>query len=340
MNSLLLTSGYNFEGYRIKEYLGFCTGESAMGTGFLSSWGAKFADYSGGNSILYSKKLNQAKNIALKNLERTAASLEANAIIGVTVSFTAFSNDIMGVICNGTAVKIEKIPETPEDAEKKESLTNLHVYNYNPSIPIRPVKVLLRVKGSAVSCALSMEDINENTVTHLDTDLIFKNLFGDTIECKHIYFGNFQQNGRRRTSDFVSVPIPPEELPLKSVKVKIKRYIDHETVIIPQNVEVVGDFADESGTSESNEGRGDSEAKNRACGIAEFLKAIESFHSAKEIQDYALEFNDVHDEVIDSKIMKFIESQVRIERLYGGKPADYVAAIRELLEKNNPANDG
>lgn len=268
---------------------------------------------------MYSKKLNQAKNIALESLKHTAAHLEANAIIGVTVNFTAFSNDIMGVICNGTAVKIEKINEMAEAAEKKDSISTLHVYNYNPSIPIRPMEVLLSVKDAAVSCALSMKDINENAITHLDTDLIFENLFGDTIECKQIYFGGFQKNSRRRTSDFVSIPIPPEELPLKSVKVKIKRYIDHETVIIPHHAEVQGESA----------------AESRTGGIAEFLKAIESFKTAKEIQDYALKFNDAHDEILDSKLRKFIESQVQMERLYGGKPGDYVAAIRELLKKQS-----
>ena len=40
---ILLTSGYNFEGYRIKKYLGFCSGECALGTGFLSSLGAEIA---------------------------------------------------------------------------------------------------------------------------------------------------------------------------------------------------------------------------------------------------------------------------------------------------------
>ena len=44
---ILLTSGYNFEGYRIKKYLGFCSGECALGTGFLSSLGAGIADILG-----------------------------------------------------------------------------------------------------------------------------------------------------------------------------------------------------------------------------------------------------------------------------------------------------
>ena len=31
-----LTSGFNFENYEITEYLGFCSGECVLGTGFFS----------------------------------------------------------------------------------------------------------------------------------------------------------------------------------------------------------------------------------------------------------------------------------------------------------------
>ena len=35
MKELMLTSGYNFDGYFIEKYLGICTGESALGTGIF-----------------------------------------------------------------------------------------------------------------------------------------------------------------------------------------------------------------------------------------------------------------------------------------------------------------
>lgn len=39
---ILMTSGYNFEGYTISNYLGVYSGECALGTGFLSTLGGKF----------------------------------------------------------------------------------------------------------------------------------------------------------------------------------------------------------------------------------------------------------------------------------------------------------
>ncbi len=44
---MIITSGFNIEGYLIDNYLGFISGESALGTGFLSSFGAGIADVLG-----------------------------------------------------------------------------------------------------------------------------------------------------------------------------------------------------------------------------------------------------------------------------------------------------
>lgn len=51
--AVLLTSGYNFEGYKIKKYMGFCSGECVLGTGFFSALNAGVADFLGSNSSMY-----------------------------------------------------------------------------------------------------------------------------------------------------------------------------------------------------------------------------------------------------------------------------------------------
>ena len=105
---MLITTGYNFEGYTIIEYLGVFSGECVLGTGFLSSLGAGFSDMFGTNSGMYAGKLRRAKQSAMNVLERQVREIGANAIIGLDIDYTTFSADIMGVIANGTAVKIVK----------------------------------------------------------------------------------------------------------------------------------------------------------------------------------------------------------------------------------------
>lgn len=69
---MLITSGYNIEGYQIDEYLEYVSGESALGTAFLSSLGASIADILGTNSEMYSDKLIHAKEAAIKVMEEKA----------------------------------------------------------------------------------------------------------------------------------------------------------------------------------------------------------------------------------------------------------------------------
>lgn len=61
------------------------------------------------NSKAFQNKLYEARSIALDDLEETAKSYGANAIIGVDMSYTTFTENVIGVIANGTAVRIEAI---------------------------------------------------------------------------------------------------------------------------------------------------------------------------------------------------------------------------------------
>jgi uncharacterized protein YbjQ (UPF0145 family) len=122
-NNILITSGYNFEGYSITEYFGFFSGECALGTGFLSTLGAGVADFLGTNSTMYSGKLKEAKEYAISRLVSQVQRTGGNAIIGLDVDYTTFSSDIMGVIVSGTAVKITKeILENDSSIEMTKSL--------------------------------------------------------------------------------------------------------------------------------------------------------------------------------------------------------------------------
>lgn len=96
MEELMLTSGYNFEGYKIVKYIGFFSGECALGTGFLSSMNAGIADFFGSNSSIYEEKLSKAKSMAMNELKTIAQGKGANAIIGVDVDIIA--NTLFGTV--------------------------------------------------------------------------------------------------------------------------------------------------------------------------------------------------------------------------------------------------
>lgn len=120
---ILVTSGYNFEGYRIVKYSGYISGDDAVQVdrGTESFWfGGGATDV--GTELM--KSLTVIRRNALRELKEAAYDLGCNAIIGVDFDYmtldpqtanstggTTYLPYVFGVTANGTAVKIEKIEE-------------------------------------------------------------------------------------------------------------------------------------------------------------------------------------------------------------------------------------
>lgn len=68
----MITTGYNFEGYKIDLYLGNVSGETVLGTGFLSELSASFNDALGSNSRTMEEKMGKAKDMAIRNMVTNA----------------------------------------------------------------------------------------------------------------------------------------------------------------------------------------------------------------------------------------------------------------------------
>ncbi len=104
----MLTTGYNFDGFLIENYIGIVSGQVVLGTGFLSEFTASFADFFGEESYKFADKLEQAKNAAMKKLIDKSIEKGGNALIGVDFDYITFRNNMIGVVANGTSVRIKK----------------------------------------------------------------------------------------------------------------------------------------------------------------------------------------------------------------------------------------
>ena len=107
----MLTTGYCFENYKITKYAGIVSGESVIGTGFLSDIGAQISDIFGAFSKKYSLKIQKAKEFAVQEMVKESVKRGANAIIGISYGYITFSRDMIGVSVTGTSVVIE--PDFP-----------------------------------------------------------------------------------------------------------------------------------------------------------------------------------------------------------------------------------
>lgn len=115
MSQMLITSGFNFDGYKITKYSGYISGDDAM----TVSRGSSFTDGGVRDNLLAS--LTQIRRNALRELKEAAYALGCNAVIGVDFDYitldpqtanltggTTYQPYVFCVTANGNAVIIEK----------------------------------------------------------------------------------------------------------------------------------------------------------------------------------------------------------------------------------------
>ncbi|MEO9460917.1 MAG: heavy metal-binding domain-containing protein [Lentilitoribacter sp.] len=108
---MIVSTTNNIEGKTITRYHGIVTGEAILGTNIFKDFLAGIRDIVGGRSGAYEKSLREAREIALDELRAEAASLGANAIIGVDLDYENISaggnSSMLMVSASGTAVQLD-----------------------------------------------------------------------------------------------------------------------------------------------------------------------------------------------------------------------------------------
>lgn len=118
MAEMLITSGFNFDGYRITKYSGYISGDDAM----TVNRGSSFTD--GGVRDKLMESLSIIRRNALRELKEAAYDLGCNAVIGVDFDYitldpqtaniaggTTYQPYVFCVTANGNAVIVEKNEE-------------------------------------------------------------------------------------------------------------------------------------------------------------------------------------------------------------------------------------
>jgi uncharacterized protein YbjQ (UPF0145 family) len=106
MNKMIVTTGTNVEGKKIKRYFKIVSAEVIIGTGRITEIRAGLADMFGKRATGFEKKLLEAKDEAMTGMKMQACALGANAIVGVDLDYGVLSSNKMMVVANGTAVEI------------------------------------------------------------------------------------------------------------------------------------------------------------------------------------------------------------------------------------------
>lgn len=106
---MIITTTNIVEGKKIEKYLGVVTGDAILGANIFRDFFAGITDIIGGRSAAYEQSLREAKEIALRELEEHAATLGANAVVGVDLDYeTVGTGGMLMVSVSGTAIVLSK----------------------------------------------------------------------------------------------------------------------------------------------------------------------------------------------------------------------------------------
>lgn len=122
---MIITTTHKIADYKIDCYLGLVNANQVLGANLIADFIASFSDVFGGRSGAYRGKLDNLYDDIKSLLEQKAASMGANAILGVHIDFDEISGkdkSMFMVTAYGTAVIISP------DVEKIKKIERYEVY--------------------------------------------------------------------------------------------------------------------------------------------------------------------------------------------------------------------
>jgi uncharacterized protein YbjQ (UPF0145 family) len=107
-NRLWVSTTNEFEGFRVRQYMGIVRGITVRSRSIFGSFGAGLQQIVGGNISLYTEMCEEARLEAFELMVKHAAEIGANAIIGMRYDATEIGEGVSEVLAYGTAVVIER----------------------------------------------------------------------------------------------------------------------------------------------------------------------------------------------------------------------------------------
>jgi uncharacterized protein YbjQ (UPF0145 family) len=106
---MIMTTTDNIDSRRVTAYLGVVSADIVLGSNMFRDFFASVRDWVGGRVGSYEKIYADAKAEALVELQKRAAELGADAVLGIDLDYQTIGGDsktLLMVSANGTAVKL------------------------------------------------------------------------------------------------------------------------------------------------------------------------------------------------------------------------------------------
>ena len=107
---MILSTTDSIQGRSVQQYLGIVTAEVVYGSNMLRDFFASVRDFWGGRTGSYERVFERSQQDALKELEKRAQRLGADAVLGIQLKTDTINLDETGVLmlvtASGTAVRL------------------------------------------------------------------------------------------------------------------------------------------------------------------------------------------------------------------------------------------
>jgi uncharacterized protein YbjQ (UPF0145 family) len=109
MNMAMVTTAFDFEGYRIIRNLGVVRGITVRSRSVVGNMVGGIQTIFGGNITVYTELCEHARSEAFELMVQHAGQMGANAVIGMRYDANEVMDGVTEVLAYGTAVIVEKI---------------------------------------------------------------------------------------------------------------------------------------------------------------------------------------------------------------------------------------
>lgn len=106
-DSIIMTTTNNIDGFVVAKYICIESVEIVLGTSLFSEISGTLSDIFGTRSSVFESKMQKAKQAAFDTLRDRAVACNADAVIGIDVDYTTYTRDLIGLVVNGTCVKLD-----------------------------------------------------------------------------------------------------------------------------------------------------------------------------------------------------------------------------------------
>lgn len=109
MTEMIVTTTPSIEGRPARQYFGIVTGEVIVGANLFRDLFASVRDIVGGRAGAYEDVLERARDQAIQEMRTRAATMGANAVIGVDLDYEVLgaNGSMLMVSATGTAVRVD-----------------------------------------------------------------------------------------------------------------------------------------------------------------------------------------------------------------------------------------